>query len=259
MAVDIVFYVLIGLAFIGGLFGGLKRAFKGFYIGVITVIFAIFLTGATIAPVRELDVCEDLTASLTESTSEWGEVYNMPIYIVRNEDGSPVLDKDGRIADFYVIVGDSTEVKLSDAASAGLASKAKAKTALRLATRFVNESNDGTSLAGIAADALASVIIEVVLFVIYGVGISLILVLLRIFVFGRMHDSDSVIIQVVDRVLGAVIAAALAMLVLLIILAIIRAVVGTGSATGNYFATAKGTGYLYLNNPTYQLLNKIFG
>ena len=66
-AVDIVFYVLLALAFAGGLFGGLKRAFKGFYIGVITVLAAMLLTSATIVPVRKLDVCQDLTSSLESS------------------------------------------------------------------------------------------------------------------------------------------------------------------------------------------------
>ncbi len=258
-AVDVVFYALLALAFAGGLFGGLKRAFKGFYIGVITVLAAMLLTSATIVPVRKLDVCQDLTSSLESSTSDWGQAFTTPIYIARDDNGAPVRNDKGEIEDFYVELGDGVRVSLKDAADAGLASKTKAKTALRLARRFVNEDNDGTSLARYAADALANLIIEVVTFVIYSVAIAVILVLLRVFVFKRMHDSDSLAIQLTDRILGALVAATVAMIVLLLALAIIRAALGTTAGSGKYFATAPGTGYLYMHNPMYQLLNKIFG
>ncbi len=263
---DIIVLVVLGLGLVAGLIGGLSRAFKGIFATISIILVGLLLAGATVTPIVGSSLGQSLSGTLRNSTEGWGEAFTSPVYINRTAEGEPI--KDGDNYTYYIMVadenGETKAVALESAADGNLVSKAKGKIALRLARRFIrpasgeDEGTEGEALAGIAADALTTLIFDIVLFVVYCIVLGVIFFLLRK-LFKRMHDADSVGVKALDRVLGAVVATGLALLTVFLVFAIIKAAVPDGSKVAKFFEESTIAGALYKNNIMSGLLTKIFG
>ncbi len=255
---DIALFVILGLAVICGLIGGLAKAFRGFYISVITVLAALLLVGVTVSPIVGTSLGQKLVGVFEKQTSGWGEAFSSEVHIQRDKDGKPVMD--GKNFTYYITVdrdGETVSVQLDKAAGEGLVDKAKSKLAIVLAQKFVNEENEGVALNSIAATALATLIFDIALFIIYCIVIAVLLSLVRK-IFKKMHDSESSGVKLVDRLLGMIVSAAVALLFVWLVLAILRSAAGSTKA-GEYLLNSPVVGVLYKNNPMFSIWNKIFG
>lgn len=241
-AIDIIFFAVLAIGFVAGFLGGLARALKGFFAGVFIVLTAILLVGALMTPLCNSAGARSIQSSIEKKTAGWGVVFTSPIY----------ADDDG----YYLIAevdGAERVVRLKDAGGDGLADKSKAALAQRLAKRFITPDNDGVSLAGIAARAITSVIVAVLAFIGFCLGLWLIFFILRR-IFRRIHRSDSGALGALDRLLGAAIGMFMALVFLLVVLAILRACGVRGS-----IGTAPIIGYLFDHNPVRNIFSRVFG
>ena len=256
--VDIAFFVILGLGLIGGVIGGLAKAFKGIFASMAIVLLSLLLVGVLLTPMQQTGLGDALEEKLTSTASGWGDAYNRPVHITRGADGQPITDADGNLT--YYLELDDSRVALEAAAGKGLVNQAKGKLAVKLARRFIKDGNgnEGKALNVVAADYLSSIILEVILFVVLCIALGIAFWLLRK-IFGGMHKSDSVTIRLIDRALGAVLSTAMALIFVLLVFAIIRAAAGAGSKVDTYMAGAQICGNLYVNNPISPLLTKIFG
>lgn len=255
-AADIIVFVLLGLGLVLGAIGGLQRAFKGIFAAVTIILVALLLTGVTVDPISRSSMGTSLNGSLKGSAEGWGVVFTSPIYIAE-ADGQPITDDSGNFT--YCIEVDGKMVSLEDAEGSKLVAKTKAKIAERLARRFVTQENSGkVTLAGYAADALTTLIFDIVLFVVYCIALGLLFFLLRK-LFGLMHRSDNIALRVTDRILGAVVATGLALITVLFIFAIIKSATPEGSKVAQFFENTPVAGALYNAQLLSPLLAKIFG
>lgn len=237
---DIIFFVLIGVGLILGILGGVSRALKGFFAAVFIIFSSILLVGAFMKPMCAAAPARSISSSIEKTASGWGEAFTRPIYI---EDGK------------YFIRLDSETVPIEDAEGKGLASKTKAALAKRLAERFINEDNEGTSLAGFAADSLTTVIVAVIAFVGFTLGIALIFLLLRkVF---RTHVFKDGALGALNKILGGLVGAFMVMVFIFIVIAILRAC--HIPSVDKYFLSQPAFGYLYAHNPLASILSRIFG
>ena len=238
---DIVFFVILGLGLLGGVIGGLARAFKGFFKTIAVILISILLVGATIAPISKLSVVQPMTNKFESMSSGWGVAFTAPIHI--DDDGS-----------FYILVENGNRVKLEEASGNGLVDGAKGKLAVWLAERFITE--DGQTLSEASANMLTSIILSVILFVIYCILLGILCFVLRK-IFKGMHKSDNQAIRIVDRVAGAIISTGLALVFILLVLAILHAI--HIPAVHDYMVNSPVCGFLYEHNPISNVFGRIFG
>ena len=243
---DVAFFVILGLGLLGGIFGGLARALKGFFKSIAVILISLLLVGATLTPLCNTGSISKMTDSFTEKTASWGVVFTEPVY--RADDGS-----------FYIYAdydGTKTKVKLENAGGEGLVDKSKAKLATWLAERFITA--DGQTLGAAGAKMLTSIIVSIVAFIIYCILLGLLCWVLRK-LFKKLHDSDSGAVRIVDRVLGAIVATGLAMLFALLVLAILHALSRVIPTAHEYLLNSKVCGYFYEHNPIATVFKSIFG
>lgn len=241
---DVAFFVLLVLALLGGIFGGLAKSFKGFTKTIAVILFSILLVGATLTPISKIGFVQPMHNSFASMASGWGAAFNEPIHIA--DDGS-----------FYIFVtydGTPNKVKLEDAAGHGLVDNAKGKLAVWLADRFITE--DGQVLSEQAANMLTSIILFVILFIVYCILLGILCYILRK-IFKKMHKSDNTAVRVVDRVLGAILSVALTMVFVLLVLAILHAI--RIPSVHDYLTNSPVCGYLYEHNPIGNVFSRIFG
>ncbi len=243
---DIAFFAVLAVGLILGIIGGAARSAKGLFMSITIILLSLLLVGASINGIKGLSFIQNMTASLTEKSSSWGEVFTEPIHIA--EDGSYFMNVE--------IDGEVRQIPLDEAAGSGLVSKTRGKLALWLAKRFIHE--DGQSLNGVAADFIVSIVVAIVMFIIYCVALGIIMWLFRK-IFRRMHKSESVTLRIVDRSFGAIIGAALTIITMLLVLAILKSLRNTLPTVDEYLTNSPVCGYLYLHNPLAQVLSKIFG
>ena len=255
-AADIVIIVILGIGLVLGAIGGIARAFKGVFAAAVIVVVSLLLVGVTMQPIQQGSLGTSLSNSLQKKTEGWGEAYTAPVYISRDGSGNPIMD--GENYTYYIKAQDGSSHALENAEGDGLVKKTKAKLAVRLARRFITEETEGQSLAGLAALAITTIILDIVLFIIYAIALGLIFFVLRL-ILKKVHRSDSLGVRVADRILGAILVTGLAFVFCLIVLAIIRAAAGEGGKVGTYMTSSPFAGYLYTHNPMSQLLQKIFG
>ncbi len=253
---DIVVIVILALGLLGGLFGGLAKAFSGVFASFTVILVSLLLAGLTVPALSGSALGTALNKPLLNSAKGWGEVFQAEVYIFRDEFNTPVKDEDGNYK-YYIQLEDGP-VALEDAVGSGLVNKTKGKIAVRLANRFINEETEGQSLAKYAGDALTTLILDIIMFVVFCIVLGLILFLLRR-VFKKMHKSDSFGVRTLDRVLGAIIGAALALLFALIVLAIFHSAAGETTKVGSFFMKGNFCKALYTHNPMSGLLSKVFG
>lgn len=252
---DIIVFVVLGLALVIGLIGGLAKAFKGLFATISIVLISLLLVGVSVAPISGTVVGTGLKGALEGPIAGWGTAFDSTVYIAE-VNGQPVKDGDDFV---YCIIVDGENVQLDSVDSEGLLGSLKAKVAVSLAKHFVTEENSGkVTLAGFAADALTSLILDIGLFIVYCIVLSLLYFVIRKLA-GRMHKAENTALRVTDRLLGGVVAAALALISLLIVFAIIRAAVADGSKVAQFFENAKVAGVLYDKNPLFDIVAKMFG
>lgn len=247
---DIAFFVLLGLGLLGGVIGGLARAFKGFFKTVAIILISLLIVGATVAPISKTAIVRPMTDKFVSLAAGWGEVFDTPVYV--NEEGKYYV---------YNTDADGTEYKvnLEDAAGSGLVNGTKGKLAVWLAERFVDEKNSGkVTLAGEAAAMLTAIILFVILFVVYCILLGLLVFILRK-IFKSIHKSDNTAVRVVDRVLGAVVSAGLVLIFMILVLAILHAMARIIPTVHEYLQSSPVCGFLYENNPLSNIFGRIFG
>ena len=253
---DIIVFVVLGLGLIGGLIGGLAKAFKGIFATLAIILISLLLVGATVVPISSSSIGQPLSGTFESKAEGWGDAFSLPVYIMKVE-GQPV--KDG-----YCVEVDGEYVQLENAAGSGALAKIRGKMALELAKKYVTEENEGkVILAKYAASELTKIIFDVVLFVVYCVALGVVFFLLRkLFshLFGRDSEfgDDSIGLKVLNRTLGAVVAAGFALLALLLIFAIIKLAAPDGSKVAQFFENAKVAGALYTKNPMSKIFTKLF-
>ncbi len=242
---DIVFFVILGLGLLGGIFGGLAKALKGFFKSIAIILVSLLLVGATLAPICEIGAVKDMTASFSSKAEGWGAVFSEPIHIA--DDGS-----------YYIEVeydGTINKIQLQNAGD-GFVEQSKAKFANWLAGRFIEK--DGQTLADACAKMLTSIIVSVIAFILYCIVLALLCWLLRK-IFKNMHDSDSGAVRIIDRTLGAIVATGLALLFILLVLAILHALAKTIPTVHEYLSSSKVCGFFYEHNPISTVFQSIFG
>ena len=247
---DIVFFVILGLGLLGGVIGGLARAFKGFFKTIAVILISLLIVGATVAPISNTGMVRPMTNKFESLAAGWGEVFNTPVYL-------------GEEGNYYVfsedVDGTKYKVNLEDAGGNGLVNGTKAKLAVWLAERFINEKNSGeTTLAGAAAGMLTTIILFVILFIVYCILLGLIIFVLRK-IFKNLHKSDNTAVRVVDRVLGAIVSVCLALIFLLLVLAILHAMARVIPTVHEYLQSSPVCGFLYEHNPLSNIFGRIFG
>ena len=247
---DIVFFVLLGLGLLGGVIGGLARAFKGFFKTIAVILISLLIVGATVAPISKTAMVRPMTNKFESLAAGLGEVFNTPVY----------LGEDGK---FYVydtdVDGTQYKVNLEEAAGSGLVNGTKGKLAVWLAERFVNEKNSGeTTLAGAAAGMLTTIILFVILFIVYCILLGLLIFILRK-IFKSIHKSDNPALRIVDRVLGAIVSACLVLIFMLLVLAILHAMARLIPTVHEYLQNSPVCGFLYEHNPLSNIFGRIFG
>lgn len=243
---DIAFFVVLGLALLGGLIGGLAKSFKGLYKSIAVILISLLLVGATTAPICKIGFVQNMKNSFVDKTAGWGVVFSEPVHIA--DDGT-----------FYIITtydNTPTKVKLEDAGGSGLVDRTKGKIALWLADRFITE--DGQSLGEAGATMLTTIIVSIAMFIIYCVVLAILCRILRK-AFKNMHSSDSSAVRIIDKTLGAVLSAFLALVFLMLVLAILHTLDKTIPAMSNYLTNSPVCGYFYNHNPISQVFQRIFG
>ncbi len=235
--IDIAFFVIIALWMLLGLWRGIAKSTKGLFWAVTVVLCALLILGATFDLVRPTSVFDTIENSITQSASGWGEAFTTPIY----------LDNSGEEPFYYV---NTPDTPLEDFGGIqGIFAKF-------LAERFIDESNSGSSLAGVAANMLTSLIAALILFVGYSIGLGLVGLILRKATKG-MHKSENKVVNVLDRLGGALIGAALSLVFILVVLAILKSInIESVNAFINSSTICK---YFFDSNPISTVFAKIFG
>lgn len=234
VAIDIAFFVIIGLFLLAGYIRGISKTFSGFLSFVVIMLIAIILVGLTIAPVSQLGFVKSLDNKLAETASGWGDVFSEPITFDEEKGCYTIFDG----------------AKLSD--YDGL----KGKFANWLAERFMTPENDGVNLASIASGMLTTLIIAICLFIIGCVILGFIRYGLSRLTL-KMHDSTSGTVRFVDRLLGAIFSIALALIFILLILAILKSI--NVAAINEFINQSSICGVFYNSNPISDVFAKIFG
>ena len=160
---DIAFFVILALALVGGIIGGVARALKGFYKSIAVILFSLLLVGATLTPLCNSAMFRPIHNSFTNMSSEWGVVFTKPVHIA--EDGS-----------YYIYVeydGSLQKMPLESANGRGLVDASKGQLALWLAKRFITKENAGQSLSDAAASMFTSIIVSVIAFIVYCILLTL--------------------------------------------------------------------------------------
>lgn len=245
---DIAFFVILGLGLIGGLIGGLARAFKGFFKSIAIILISLLIVGVTVAPLCKIGFVQKMTSTFENKTSSWGEVFNRPVHIA--DDGS-----------YYIEVeydGTQNKVKLEDAGGSGLVDRSKAKFANWLAKRFITEENQGQTLGEAAANMLTTIIVAVIAFIVYCILLGILCWILRKLL-KPLHDSDNGAVRIVDRTLGAVVAAGLAFIFLLLALAILHTFANKIPVLEDHLTSSPVCGFFYEHNPISDVFAAIFG
>ncbi|MDE7372865.1 MAG: hypothetical protein K2N18_02265 [Clostridia bacterium] len=247
---DIVFFVILGLGVLGGVIGGLARAFKGFFKTIAVILISILVVGATVAPISKTAIVRPMTNKFESLATGWGEIFNTPVYVT--EEGKYyVYDTD--------VDGTQYKVNLEDAAGSGLVNGTKGKLAVWLAQRFVNEKNSGkATLAGEAAAMLTTIILFVILFIVYCILLGLLVFILQK-IFKSIHKSDNPAVRVADRVLGAIVSASLVLIFMMLVLAILHAMARIIPTVHEYLLNSPVCGFLYEHNPISNIFGRIFG
>ena len=268
---DIIVYVVLGLGLLCGLFGGLARAFKGIFAAGSIILISLLLVGVTIAPIAGTSIGQSLSGALKGTIEGWGDGFTADVSIAYDEKGEPIMDGD-RFA--YCVDIDGKSVMLDQAFGDGALNKVKAKVAVLLARRYVTLVNSGVPLAGYAAEALTTLILDIILFIVYCIVLGIVFALLRK-VINKIFDGVSAgrkdsnwgygdsgrrsgTVALVDRLLGAIVATGLALLTLLLVFAIIKAAAPAGSAVAQFFEKEGLAGTLYAKNPMFDMLGKLF-
>lgn len=241
---DIVFFVILGLGLLGGIFGGLARALKGFFKSVAIVLVSLLLVGATLTPICKTAPIQKMSNSFAQKTEKWGDLFSEPIH--QDEDGFYIMTEED---------GSPCKIMLSDA-KGNLVDKSKAKLANWLAERFITE--DGQTLGEAGANALTSLIVAVIAFILYSILLAILCWVLRK-VFKQLHDSDSGVVRILDRTLGAIVATGLALLFILLVMAIIHALAKVVPSAHEYMLNSKVCGFFYEHNPIGTVFKSIFG
>ncbi len=232
--IDIAFFVIIALWMLLGLWRGIAKTTKGLFWAVAVVLCALLILGMTFDLVRTTSVFDTIETQISQSAEGWGEAFTSPIY----------LDEEGN----YYINSPDTPLESSGGIQ-GIFAKF-------LATRFINSQNSGSSLVGIAATMLTSLIAALILFVGYSIGLGLVGFILRKATKG-MHKSENKVVNALDRVFGALIGAALALVFLLVVLAILKSInVEEVTAYINESTVCK---YFFDSNPVSKVFAEIFG
>ncbi|MDE6302680.1 MAG: CvpA family protein [Clostridia bacterium] len=244
---DIALFVILGIGLLGGLIGGLARAFKGFFKTIAIILISLLIVGATVVPICNTSLVKGWTSDLAGKTAAWGDVYTEPIFIA--DDGS-----------YYIYTeydGEPNKVQLEAAGGNNLVGTVNGKLAAWLAKRFITESGTQT-LGGVGASALMTLLTAVCLFVIYCIALGIICWLLRK-AFKNMHSSDNTAVRVIDRTLGAVLSAGLALIFIMLVLAILHTLGSKIPTMHEYLINSPVCGFLYEHNPISIMFAKIFG
>lgn len=232
---DIAFFVIVALFLLVGIFRGIAKSFKGFFLAVTIILCAILLIGVTFEPVSKIAVFDSIDTKIEEKLSTSDAVFSEPIYYNEAE------------GYFYIY---SPDVKLSE--YNGL----KGRFANWLCERFMKPDMYGTSIASIGSGMITSVIIFAIAFIVYCIALGIICAIIRK-ITGGMHTSESSVAKLFDRLIGAIISAALGFVFLLVVLAILKSInIGVVTDFINGSTVCK---YFFDNNPISQVFAKIFG
>ncbi len=245
---DIGFFVILAICLLGGIFGGVSRALKGFFKSVAIILVSLLLVGATLAPICNTEGIRKMSDSIASKASGWGAVFTEPIYIA--DDGS-----------YYIYAeydGSVQKMPLESASGNGLVQESKAKFAQWLAKRFITEENGGKSLSQAAADMITSIIVAAIAFILYCIALAIICRILRK-IFKEMHSSENPTARAIDRTLGAIVAVALGLLFILLVLAIMRSIGKAVPSVDEFFRQSPVCGFFYGHNPIGSIFARIFG
>lgn len=247
---DIAFFAILALGLILGIIRGFSKSFKGFFLALAIMLVSLLVISPTFEPVRNIDVFNKMDDSISASIESKNEMFSIPIYVEKSEDGT---------LSYWVDVtqdGETKRVLLENSMGSDVTSTLKGKIAIWLAKSFITE--DGQTIGSVAGTFISDIIVAIVMFIVYCLVLWLICFLLRK-IFAGMRNSESGALKAIDRIFGAIISLAFSFVFILLVLAILSSLRNKIPQVDEYLTNSTVCGYFYLNNPVATLFHKIFG
>ncbi len=234
---DIALVVLIALFLLWGLWRGISKSLKGFFLMFPILLLSLYFVGLSYLPARNFSLSEQLQQALTTSSVSWGASFTEPIFV----DPIDGVQK--------IRVGENL-VTFTDAD--GLV---KGNIAKLLASKFVT--TNGVSLANVVVDNLTGLLIMIILFILFCIGLSIVFAVLRKLTRG-MHESDSGGVKALDRCLGAILSIGLLAIFVLFVFGILASLENKIPTAIDYIKSNVFSDLIYSNNPIATMLTNIF-
>lgn len=249
---DIAFIAILALGLVLGIIRGFSKSFKGFFLTIAIMLASLLLLTPTFAAARDMDMFVSMEESITSSIEDKTELFAKPIYIENDAESGDI----SFLVEVQLEDGTTQRVALSEGLDEGGTSAIKARLALWLADKFIEE--DGQTLGGVAGMFISDLIVAVALFIVYCIVLGLLCWLLRK-LFARMRKSDSRVLKAIDRVAGGIVSTAFACVFALLVLAILYALRDKIGSLNEMLENSTICAPFYLNNPIARLFTEIFG